>query len=236
MAGTAVDSLLALAAELEARDERIAAEIEELAGLDGRAAALKDRGGAVRAFRERLPSERAHLDRALAEVESDLDRARDSLAAAARALAELEAKRRPDAERPAAARRVEAHARDDLGAAESVLARVHARRASLEAEALRLDADVPGLEAEAHRLAAALRALPRVSRSGGLDAEPGLDGLLEWAGRAHAALLVARGGLETERERTVREANELAAAALGEELGSIRVALVRERLERALRT
>lgn len=228
-------TFLALAAELEERDERIAAEIEELAGLDRRAAALKESAGAIRTFRERLPSERAHLDQALVEPESDLAGARESLAAAAQALAELEAKRRPDAERLATARRAVAHARDDLGAAESVLARVQARRAALEAEALRLEAEAPGLEADAHQLAAALRALPRVSRSGGLDAEPGLDGLLEWASRAHAALLVARSGLETERERTVREANELGVAALGEDLGATRVSLVRERLERALR-
>ena len=79
-------------------------------------------------------------------------------------------------------------------------------------------------------------ARPRVSRSGGLYSESGLDGLLEWASRARAAILVARGGLETERERAVREANELAAAVLGEELGATRVSAVRERLERALRT
>ena len=60
---------------------------------------------------------------------------------------------------------------------------------------------------------------------------PGIEGVLEWAARAHAAVFVARSGLETERERVVREANELAASVLGEPLYATSVALVRQRLE-----
>jgi hypothetical protein len=47
-------------------------------------------------------------------------------------------------------------------------------------------------------------------------------------------VLVARGGLETERERIVREANELASSVLGEPLYTASVAVVRRRLEEQL--
>jgi hypothetical protein len=44
-------------------------------------------------------------------------------------------------------------------------------------------------------------------------------------------VLVARGTLESERERIVAEANALGSAALGEQLSATSVALVRLRLE-----
>jgi len=53
----------------------------------------------------------------------------------------------------------------------------------------------------------------------------------EWGARAHAALFVVRGSLESERERLVLEANSLAAATFGDHGGGASVALVRRRLE-----
>lgn len=235
MANAAGSPFLALAAELEARDERIAGEISALAALDGRVAAVKERASATGAYLERLPAERAHLEQALADAEEARCSAEEALAVAARAVTRLEARRSPDEEQLASARRVEARAHDNVEVTQRVLARVVTRRAVLEEDTVRVQAELPLLEAEARGLSAALLAAPRVSHGGGLDPAPGLDGLLEWARRARAAVLVARGGLESERERTVREANELAAAALGETLGATRVAHVRERLERALR-
>jgi hypothetical protein len=66
--------------------------------------------------------------------------------------------------------------------------------------------------------------------------EPGttLAELEDWAGRARAALFVARGTLETERERIVAEANALGAAVTGEPAAGTSVALVRKRIEDAL--
>ena len=76
-----------------------------------------------------------------------------------------------------------------------------------------------------------LRQDPRVTK---VAADPGdLPGLLEWGARARGALLVATSVLETERERIVREANELGAAALGDQALAASVALVREQIERA---
>ena len=45
---------------------------------------------------------------------------------------------------------------------------------------------------------------------------------------------MARAGLEAERERIVREGNELASSVLGEPLYTASVAQVRKRLEEAL--
>ncbi|HEY6053739.1 MAG TPA: hypothetical protein VIU86_07385, partial [Gaiellaceae bacterium] len=65
-----------------------------------------------------------------------------------------------------------------------------------------------------------------------VETEPsGLGGLIEWTTRARAALFVAVGGLESERERIVREANELGAAVLGDASVVTSVRLVRERIE-----
>ena len=61
-----------------------------------------------------------------------------------------------------------------------------------------------------------------------------LDEVEEWGARVRSALFVARGTLETERERIVAEANALGTAVLGESLGRSSVAVVRRRLEESL--
>jgi hypothetical protein len=78
-----------------------------------------------------------------------------------------------------------------------------------------------------------LRALAGISASGLEPPAPGLDGLEEWASRVSAALLVVGSGLETERERLVRQANEIAASVLGEPAHAGAVSRVRAELERA---
>ena len=86
------------------------------------------------------------------------------------------------------------------------------------------------LVVEVQPLAQALAGNPRI----GTDL-PGadLDGVLDWAARARGDLLVAHAGLETERDKVVREATELVASALGEPLPGKGVAGVRERLSRS---
>jgi hypothetical protein len=80
--------------------------------------------------------------------------------------------------------------------------------------------------------ASELEAEPRVTHS-----PPGggnLGDVLDWAARAHAAILVARSGLDVERERIFREANELGSSVLGEPLQAANVSLVRRRVEERL--
>jgi hypothetical protein len=73
--------------------------------------------------------------------------------------------------------------------------------------------------------------VPRVSESGRTVPGTSLEEIEEWGARAHAALFVVRGGLESERERLVLEANSLAAATFGDHGGGSSVALVRRRIE-----
>ena len=61
--------------------------------------------------------------------------------------------------------------------------------------------------------------------------ETGLAGAAAWAARVRGALLLTRSALESERERVVRQANELLASVSGEPAPAASVALVRERLE-----
>ena len=108
------------------------------------------------------------------------------------------------------------------------------RLRALGSEEAALRAEAEGLAVEAAQVARAVAEVPRLSDSGRAVPGSSLAEIEEWGARAHAALFVVRGGLESERERVVQEANALAAAALGEQLAGASVALVRRRLEEAL--
>jgi chromosome segregation ATPase len=222
-----VDARLAFALELEQRDEAVAQRLAALASLGDAVGALRTRADAILAFRAALPAERAHLDDAGAEATRALELARDQLAAARAA---VERARRDDARE--AARADEARAAAAVRSAEERVERTEARRAALEREAEELAAEAGELERRAGELAERLAELPRVSDTP--PPERGLEHAVDWAARAQAALLVARGGLESERERIVREANELASSVLAEPLHSTSVALVRRELEERL--
>jgi hypothetical protein len=223
-----VDARLDFAVELEQQDRALAQRLEALAELGHAVAGLRAGAEAVRAFNQALPAERTHLDDAGAEATRALEGARAALAAAQDAVGRA---RGEDARE--AALRNEARATSALRAAEERLERLRGRRSALEREAEQRGAEAAELDRRARELAGRLAGSPRVSPTA--PAAPGLEGVLDWAARAHAALLVARGGLESERERIVREANELASSVLGEPLHSTSVALVRARLEEALR-
>jgi hypothetical protein len=87
---------------------------------------------------------------------------------------------------------------------------------------------------EAGAVSAEIGELERVAEAG--RGEPGatLEEVEEWGGQVRSALFVARGTLETERERIVGEANALGSAVLGEQLGASSVAVVRGRIESEL--
>ena len=219
-----MDPSLAYALELEQRDETAAALLATLAALDRRIGEVRAGAERVAAFRERLPADRTHLETALAEAERQLEAARD---AAARAHEAVERARNEDAR--ATARRHEAHAASDLHTTEERRDRLVVRGEALDREAEDAEAEAAMLDAAARELSTELESAPRVARPE--PPAPGIEGVLEWAARAHAAVFVAGSGLETERERVVREANELAASVLGEPLYATSVALVRQRLE-----
>ena len=222
------ERLLDVARELEARDAVLAEEIEQIEELRRRAAAVGEAAARIARFLEELPAERpglehqiAHLERELAERELARDVAEQTLEHAGE-------------EDRAAARRAAVRTRDAVTVMTRELDQARTRLAKLEVEADAAIEELARLRREAEELTTGIRDAPEISR--GTVPHPGelAEELVEWASRARAALLLARSGLETQRERVVREANELAAAALGDP-GATSVAGVVERLERALR-
>lgn len=220
--------MLDLVEDLERRDGEIAASLAHLAELSRRAEAVRARAGELGAFLDRVPAEQEYLAGALAEAEQALAAARGRVAEAERALAEASDRERERAEEEAG--RARAAAFD----AEAKVERLAARRAALDEDAETARADAAALEDEARAVAGELAGAPRLSSSGAEPPRGGLEGLVEWGSRAAAALLVARAGLERDRDATVREAQELAASVLGEHVGASSVAVVRERLAREL--
>ena len=209
--------LLAYARELEAEDAALAGAAAEVEALRDAAAALRGRAERSGEFLARLPEARAAAAEAVAEAEAELER---RLADLREAEAQLE--RATKEEAVLAARRAVVRTRDLAGGAERKLARLRAEAKALEEEARAVHAELPELDRIAGDLATKIEGLP----------EPVTIGVAAWAARAEAALFVTRSGLEAQRERVIRQANELGASAFGEPLVSTSVSLVRERLER----
>ena len=221
-----------LARRLEQDDERLAGALASLAELQRDVVAVRERAGVLAGLIAAAPGRRAAAEIAVDEAQRELERRRDEAARAETELAQAERSR--DERRLASARRGLERAADSVSAGERRLERATGARAAVEREVAEARASIPALEDEAGRLSLRLAEIPRVSRTGLEPAGPGLDGIDEWASRVAAALLVVRSGLDTERERLIREANELAASVLGDEGLGTSVALVRARLERAV--
>jgi chromosome segregation ATPase len=189
--------------ELARRDEHLAAEADRLRELDGQVAALRATAEAIDAFFAAYPEEETRRRAAVAEAESELDRRREELTAAEAVLATAT----DDDERSHAERGVE-RARDHVAVAETAVERARAAAHELERDASRLPSEVPQLEERAHAIAAEVPHMPA--------APAGPRALVGWASHAHAELFVAAGQLDAQRERVIREANELASMLLGE--------------------
>jgi chromosome segregation ATPase len=210
------------ARELEARDEAIAAALAEVRALQADVEELRAHALAAAATIERHPAALAEVERAVAEARLDLHAREGEVAAAEQELA-----RAKEGEAQAAARRSLTRAEDAAGSARKRVARVEEERAAVERAHDHAQAELPRLRERAVTLAARVAAAPRAT------AVPPAADAAEWAARARAALFVAAGSLETDRERVIREANELAAAALGDGTVHTTVALVRARLEQS---
>jgi chromosome segregation ATPase len=224
-----VQDALAYIEELEERDGALDALIAELARLEAEVGSIRERAAAAERVLEELPGRRTELLDHHAAAQAEQDRRSHALADAQAELQEAE--RRGSEERIAAARRGVARAEERAAAGAARLERIAAEREALELEAAAASRELPELAKQAADAAARLRVAPRITQ----PLEPGED-LLDWAGRARAALFVARTGLEREREQVVREAVELGTAALGEPVYGSTVASVRRRLEDATAT
>jgi DNA repair ATPase RecN len=188
---------------LATRDAELATQAARLRELDGTVADLRAGAEAVDRFFARYPAEDTARREAVRDAEAELERRRDELREAESMLAESA----DDAARAHAQHAVE-RARDHIAVAETALARALAAHAELEREAADLPSRVPDLEARAAAVAAEV---PDVPAPG-----DGLRALVEWASRAHAELFVAAGQIDAQRERMIREANELASMLTGE--------------------
>lgn len=230
------DAVLALAAEIERRDAEVAATLESVSDLSSRADEIRGRAERLGRFLDTAPAELAALDRFEAQARDSLAEAVEALAAAESRMATVLAGRRVSpAARLDAEHEVE-RSREAAADAATRLERLGRERAAHVDAETAARAAAATLRNEADDVVSRLADVPRVSGSGREAPGRGLAGLSEWGGRVHAALFVVRGQLEAERERLVREANELGGAVLGEQLAGSSIALVRRRLEEALRT
>ena len=114
---------------------------------------------------------------------------------------------RNDEER-AHAEKALARGRDHVAVAESGLLRARSAYEELEGDAAELPSELSHLEVEAGEIS---RSAPDLPTPG-----TGPRALSAWASHAHAELFVALSQLGAQRERIIREANELASMLLGE--------------------
>jgi chromosome segregation ATPase len=187
---------------LAARDDELAHQAARLHELAAAVAEIREVAEAIDVFFAVYPAEDTSRREAVREAESELERRQRELAAAESGLAEAR-----DEEA-----RLHAHyeldrARDHVAVAGRGLERARAAHDELEREAAALPTRVPELEARA-RTAAATPGVPAPGE--------GPRALVDWASRARAELFVAAGRVDTQRERLVREANELASMLTGE--------------------
>jgi chromosome segregation ATPase len=193
-------AVLAAVQELEQRDAAVAAAIEAVTAVERSLEELRARAAEAAEELARLPGDRARVAEAREAAARAVDEARAELGAA-------------DEERGAAAQRALELAEAQAAEAAAAVSAVERRAAAAAVERDRVDD-------EARLVSDRLSALERIH-----EVEPpsaGLAGALDWTSRARAAVFVARSGLEQERERIVREAEELGAALLGEQVYTVK--------------
>jgi DNA repair exonuclease SbcCD ATPase subunit len=201
----AVEELRALAA----RDRELEERASSLRSLDAAVAEIRERAEAITAFFAGLAAQ----DQRLREIEA---RERDALSRRCSELKEARAGvegSRSDEERLLAEKRL-ARAVDHVKHAERALEQARGERRAFDKNADRLTGELSGLQARARAMGAS-------------D-----EDIVRWASHKHAELFVALGQLNTERERVIREVNELATSLVGEPTFGWTPAQVLARVER----
>ena len=209
---------VAAARELEARDAALAEEAARLRELADEAEEVGVEAAAIATFFSSYPAVEANRREATAAAREELSRRRTEATAAADEVAQA----RNDEDR-AAAESAQRRAADRVAVAEIRLARAQEAESELEAQAADRQSEVPRLEKRAARVSQARPELPH--------APAGPTELVEWASRARATLFVALSGVDAERDRIIREANELGTMLLGEPTYGSTPKQVRRRIE-----
>ena len=207
--------------ELERADLDLARRVADLRALDEEVAAVRARAEMIDAFFAAYPDADDRLRVEAADADRHVE-ARRAEVTEAQALVD----QARDGDARVAAERVLVRARDHLSVAEARVLRVAAERDAFELAAAHLPEELPSL---GERAAAVSDALTDVAAPHHSPRD-----LIEWAGRAHAALFVAAGQLDTQRDRVIREANELASMLLGEPTFGATPSQARARVEAAL--
>jgi hypothetical protein len=222
------ERVLAQLRELEEEDARKGALLEELHTLLERVRTVQRTAFGAQVTQAELPANRRRAQEALQRAEEEARAAQAALAEAEEGVRSVGKAGERNAEL------FEIRARDRLSVAKRRLAEAEAEVDAVERHGRLLNALTVKLLADGRSLAASLRSRPRVAEGAGVEPAAGLDGLLEWAEGARAALFVARGQVSAEREAVIRQANELGSAAIAEPLGAVGVAVVTRRVESAL--
>jgi hypothetical protein len=183
---------------LAGRDAELSTRAAELSRIDGEVAAIRTRAEASEAFLAAYPEEDGRRREELQAAEQDLEGRRRALADAEQALAAS-----ADDEARELAERARAREADHVAVAQARVDRSEAALAELQGTA----ALVPEERSQVYEQA---RGLP------GLRPPADAASIVDWASRAHAELFVAAGQVDAERERVIREANELASMLVGE--------------------
>jgi chromosome segregation ATPase len=218
MDGRAIEDLRRLATQ----DEQLAEREHGLRELDSEVRRIRERAEGFEAFFAHFEDAGRRAESAVESAEAEVARRRREMGEAEAALA---AER--DEERRELARRALARAEDHHSVAEAGLGRARADKEELEQQASAWQEELPLLETRAAELSGQIP-------DAGMPAS-GAQALVAWASHAHAELFVAVRQLETERERVIREANELASALLGEPTYGSTVAQALGRVEHAVR-
>lgn len=203
---------------LELRDSELAARGERLQAAADEAAAVRARAEEIDAFFTAYPSAETRAREALAAAEGDLEARRAEAAAAQAELAHAQS-----ADERAAAERAVGRAQDHLEIAEGRVGRAVAERDALERNAAAMPEELRSLAARA-----------AVVAEGDAPGDAPRE-LADWAARMQASLFVAAGQIDNQRERIIREANELATMLLGEPAYGATPAQARARVEATLR-
>ena len=202
------DRALSELRDLARHDAELAARADDLRARDEEANGLRRRAETIDAFFATFAEEDARRRAAVAAALRELAGRRDELEQA-----EATLRRSRDEDARIHAQRAVDRAHDHIAIAAKNLARAEDDDAELEREAVELTDELAEVE---RRSGAGVR---------------GARALIDWASHEHAELFVAAGQIDVQRERVIREANELATMLLGEPTYGATVAQALARVE-----
>jgi chromosome segregation ATPase len=218
---------------LAARDAELSVETESIDRLTRQTSELRARASELLGVLAALPEERATLEASSAQAARRVEEAAVALAQARAELESAAGARRDREQRLAEARADEAAASQAVDDGRRNVARIAEKLDELDGRRAELERERGALGDRATALAREVRGTHRVAGTDLATVPADLADLDTWGVKARAALLVAGGSVANERERLLAEASVVGAAALGEDVLGVSVALLLVRMEKA---